>query len=257
MKPSTLTKYTLQCVLITASLLGLAAPVNSEDKKFVEVKPAPADPLPDWTGKADAAPSDQQVHIQVKFIEITRSVDDPEIPEKRYEKQLTDTQFQAYIRELSEKKGVDLMTAPSLVARGGQNATIQVIKEMIYPVGPGKDAELETENVGVTSYLKTCLDEEGKILVQSFSRISELEGFFKVTPEFDLPVFRRRDVETSTHLANGNTIVVGGIVDESTSEDVKKGRLGLIEKRISEKQSRELIITLSARLIRPDGRPVK
>jgi general secretion pathway protein D len=45
----------------------------------------------------------------------------------------TDPQFQMVIRALSQKKGVDLMSAPSVTTRSGQRATIEVIREFIYP----------------------------------------------------------------------------------------------------------------------------
>ena len=45
----------------------------------------------------------------------------------------TDPQFQVVIRALDQKRGVDLMSAPSIVTRSGQRASIQVIREFIYP----------------------------------------------------------------------------------------------------------------------------
>jgi len=45
----------------------------------------------------------------------------------------TDPQFQVVIRALSQKKGVDLMSAPSVTTRSGQRATIEVVREFIYP----------------------------------------------------------------------------------------------------------------------------
>ena len=45
----------------------------------------------------------------------------------------TDPQFQIVMRALSQKKGVDLMTAPSVIVRGGQKSKIEVIREFPYP----------------------------------------------------------------------------------------------------------------------------
>jgi general secretion pathway protein D len=45
----------------------------------------------------------------------------------------TDPQFQVVVRALSQKKGVDLMSAPSVTTRSGQRATVEVIREFIYP----------------------------------------------------------------------------------------------------------------------------
>ncbi|WP_245846555.1 Amuc_1098 family type IV pilus outer membrane protein [Prosthecobacter debontii] len=46
---------------------------------------------------------------------------------------LTDPQFGLVIRALAQRKGVDLMSAPSVTTKGGQRATIEVIREFIYP----------------------------------------------------------------------------------------------------------------------------
>ena len=40
---------------------------------------------------------------------------------------------QMIIRGLSQKKGADVMTAPSILAKSGESATIEVIREFIYP----------------------------------------------------------------------------------------------------------------------------
>lgn len=45
----------------------------------------------------------------------------------------TDPQYQMVMRALSQKRGVDLMTAPSITTRSGQRAKIEVIREFIYP----------------------------------------------------------------------------------------------------------------------------
>ncbi len=45
----------------------------------------------------------------------------------------TDPQFQVVIRALKQKKGADLMSAPSIVTRSGQRAKIEIIREFIYP----------------------------------------------------------------------------------------------------------------------------
>ena len=45
----------------------------------------------------------------------------------------TDPQFQIMMRALSQKKGVDLMTAPSVIVRGGAKSKVEVIREFPYP----------------------------------------------------------------------------------------------------------------------------
>ena len=45
----------------------------------------------------------------------------------------SDSQVQMIMRGLSQKKGADIMTAPSIMAKSGQKATIEIIREFIYP----------------------------------------------------------------------------------------------------------------------------
>ncbi len=45
----------------------------------------------------------------------------------------SDPQFQTVIRGLSQKKGVDLMSAPSVTTKSGTRATMEVVREFIYP----------------------------------------------------------------------------------------------------------------------------
>jgi general secretion pathway protein D len=45
----------------------------------------------------------------------------------------SDGQVQVIMRGLAQKKGTDLMTAPSVTAKSGQKATIEIIREFIYP----------------------------------------------------------------------------------------------------------------------------
>lgn len=42
-------------------------------------------------------------------------------------------QYQAVMRGLSQKKGVDLMSAPSVTTKSGTRATMEVVREFIYP----------------------------------------------------------------------------------------------------------------------------
>ncbi len=46
---------------------------------------------------------------------------------------LTDPQFQVILRALDQKKGTDLLSAPSILTRSGLQAQVEVIRELIYP----------------------------------------------------------------------------------------------------------------------------
>lgn len=46
---------------------------------------------------------------------------------------LTDPQFQVVMRGLNQKKGVDLSSSPEVMAKSGQRARVEIIREFIYP----------------------------------------------------------------------------------------------------------------------------
>ena len=121
----------------------------------------------------------------------------------------SDGQVQVIMRGLAQKKGTDLMTAPSVTARSGQKATIEVIREFIYPteyeppelpnsvgttsglttgltgsssssfpVTPATPTAFETKNTGVTLEIEPTIGENDFVIDLRFlPEIVEFEGF--------------------------------------------------------------------------------
>lgn len=120
-------------------------------------------------------------------------------------------QAQMIMRGLSQKKGADVMTAPSILAKSGESATIEVIREFIYPTeyeppelpqsvgttssssnnvdGGGGGAEIfpvtpatptgfETRNTGVTLEIEPTIGENNYSIDLRFApELVEFEGF--------------------------------------------------------------------------------
>lgn len=115
----------------------------------------------------------------------------------------TDPQFQVMIRALSQKKGVDLLSAPSVMARSGQRAKIEVIREFIYPteydppeipnqvgggigggavevfpVTPATPTAFETRNTGVTLEVDPVLGADKLTIDLNLApEVVEFDGF--------------------------------------------------------------------------------
>lgn len=124
----------------------------------------------------------------------------------------TDGQVQMIMRGLSQKKGADIMTAPSIVARSGEKATIEIVREFIYPteyeppelpnsvgstnnsstdifgnstgssnsfpVTPATPTAFETRNTGVILEVEPTLGEDGYTIDLRFApEIVDFEGF--------------------------------------------------------------------------------
>ena len=118
---------------------------------------------------------------------------------------------QMIIRGLSQKKGADVMTAPSILAKSGESATIEVIREFIYPteyeppelpqsvgttgnssnngdggggsteifpVTPATPTGFETRNTGVTLEIEPTIGENNYSIDLRFApELVEFEGF--------------------------------------------------------------------------------
>lgn len=122
----------------------------------------------------------------------------------------SDGQVQMIMRGLAQKKGTDLMTAPSVTARSTQKATIEIIREFIYPteyeppelpnsvggtsssdslfgggsssgsfpVTPATPTAFETRNTGVTLEIEPTIGENDFVIDLRFvPEIVEFEGF--------------------------------------------------------------------------------
>ncbi len=111
----------------------------------------------------------------------------------------TDPEFQVVIRALDQKKGVDLLSAPSVTARSGQRAKIEVIREFIYPteydppeipdrvatggdgsfpVTPATPTAFETRNTGVTLEVDPVIGADGYTIdLNLVPEVVEFEGF--------------------------------------------------------------------------------
>lgn len=119
----------------------------------------------------------------------------------------TDPQFGVVIRALAQKKGVDLMSAPSVTTKGGQQATVEVIREFIYPtefdppqiptnvgatngggnaaggggssipVTPTTPTAFEMRPVGVRMEVDPVIGENGSIDLNLLPEVTEFDGF--------------------------------------------------------------------------------
>jgi len=120
----------------------------------------------------------------------------------------SDGQVKMIMRGLSQKKGIDLMTAPSITAKSNQKAKIEIIREFIYPTEydppepgngggggnnnnnnnnngggqavatPANPTSFETRNTGVTLEIEPIIgDDDFMIDLRFVPEIVEFEGF--------------------------------------------------------------------------------
>jgi general secretion pathway protein D len=119
----------------------------------------------------------------------------------------TNPQFQVVIRALNQKKGIDLLSAPSVTTKSGQRAIIEVVRELRYPgtytapqvpsissttgttvigaaaavpvvVTPTTPATWETRNTGVTLEVEPVVGGDATTIdLNLIPQVVEFEGF--------------------------------------------------------------------------------
>jgi hypothetical protein len=102
---------------------------------------------------------------------------------------LPDPQFQVLIRSLSQRKKVDLLTAPSVTTRSGQQAELEVCREFVYPDEAGEQV---TKNPGIKLTLVPTITAEDQIDLDFSSRIVEFEGFENPKSDGEESIFAKK-----------------------------------------------------------------
>ncbi|MEQ1748248.1 MAG: M56 family metallopeptidase [Prosthecobacter sp.] len=202
----------------------------------------------------------RQIYLTAHFIEIRGKANEADgadkvlaealadFPASQREKRqlpivLDDPQNQAFIRKLSQQKGVDLMTTPSVTTRSGQKASIEVAREFI---PPGKKP-LE-KKVGVMLDLLPTLTKVDEIELTLNPRIVEFEGFKKNAQGQDEPVFSDRQADASLTLTPGQTVLLdlGSRMDTQEVEDITDGKTT----NTTDHFTRRAIVLVTAQIIR-------
>lgn len=257
--------------LFAVATLVCCASIGCQSTRSLAVKraqplPDPG-PLPAWTQAKDDAPADEkasQVLLATKFVELTHEAGSTDVPAKLYQKRMTDPQFQVYIRGLSQRKGADLMTAPSVVAREGQLAKVEVGRQLLHPEDPQDLEVTETEFIGVRNHLRARTVGGRKLKLDALGEVTELKGYHEVEPGVDEPVIETRRLGSTVTLADGETIAFGGLVSEVQQQVEDRvpffGDLPLLGRLFRRTETltynRELIMMVTPTLLDPAGRPI-
>ena len=215
-----------------------------------------------------------------------------------------DAQFKSIMRGLDQKKGIDIMARPSVVTRSGQASNIAVIREFIYPteyeppevpqtvegggsapVTPATPTAFETRDVGITLEVLPVADANKRFVDVTLNpSFVEFDGFVnygspiraatdvigagsvEITKNAILmPVFSAQKLATQLTVADGATIVIGGLMTESVKNVEDKvpvlGGLPVVGRMFSSKSresvSTALIFLVNIELIDPTGRPYR
>ena len=215
---------------------------------------------------------------------------------------------QALMRGLDQKKGVDVMSKPSIVTRSGQASSIVIAREFIYPTEyeppqlasmggsqsagatqtatPANPSAFQKRDVGISLEVLPVVDSSKQFVTVTLNpSLSNFDGFVNYgspinsvtqgalgTETFTLtenailmPVFSDQKLSTQVDVADGATMVLGGLMKDSIQnvEDQTPGlgKLPLVGRFFQSKSrkavSTAIIFLVNVELMDPTGRRLR
>ena len=203
---------------------------------------------------------------------------------------LSGTQYQAVLHALAENKKTKTLSAPRVTTLNNETATIKVVTEFVYATryeasvvredlnGDGKfDAVVNgvretrfvnvpqdfiTKDLGILLHVTPSVgDDLHTITLALEPEVSEKKTDDKFGGEVTLPRFTARRLDTSVVIDNGETVMLGGLMKDTTAKTVTKvpilGSLpilgALFRKDDDAIERSNLLIFVTASLVNPSG----
>jgi beta-lactamase regulating signal transducer with metallopeptidase domain len=204
---------------------------------------------------------------------------------------LTDPQFQVLIRALSQRKGVDLLLAPSISLSDGESKVLEVTRDFVYPndysppveakesikapgsfpASPATPKDFRKIPLGVQYQVKATLLPDNRIELDLSPRISELReylnyggtiwqagngkptGVIVSENKIMMPVVDAKSQRMIVQVADGQTVVLGGFVQERELQIVDRlPVIGLVADSKKTVERRFIFAFVTARLLDAD-----
>jgi pilus assembly protein CpaC len=179
---------------------------------------------------------------------------------------LTTQDFTSWLVDAQKTDGlVKILAEPNIVAISGQEGSFLAGGEIMIPVPQTNGTVgLEGKTFGVGLRFTPTVLEEGRINIKVAPEVTDLVGFNPVATSglgstVVVPTFTTRRVNTTVQLREGQSLAIGGLLQDNFNEQVKRfpvlGEIPILGAlfRSSEyqKNKTELLIVVTPRLIKP------
>lgn len=163
---------------------------------------------------------------------------------------------------ISESKGlVKILAEPKLLAIDGQQGSFNVGNEIPYPasVAMSGTTAYTFKNTGVIlNFTPTILEKSNRVILKLSPEVSEVDE--SLGTKYGTVGFKTRKVDTTVELADGETLVIAGLLQHTTStSDYKVPGLGdipgigfLFSNLSRSKYDTELVIFITPKIVESD-----
>lgn len=173
------------------------------------------------------------------------------------------SRLDAVIRALRRTGEFRSLAEPNLIAREGQEATFLAGGEFPFPVLQGGNSNAVTitwKEFGVRLNFTPTVTNSGNVRLKVMPEVSSLDFANGLTISgFEIPSLLTRRVSTDVELSPGQTLAIGGLLDNSMRESVDKipilgdiPILGTFFKSTTSRENRtELLVLVKPHLVEP------
>jgi general secretion pathway protein D len=171
-----------------------------------------------------------------------------------------DDRLDVKLRALEEEGKLNILSRPYILASNNQTATITVGNEVPF-IRDSRTTEtgqtintIEYEDIGIILEVTPYINNDGLVIMDLSHEISAISGnSIPISETVDASVFAKRSSQNRVIARNGQTVVIGGLMEDRLTETEKKVPLlgdipilGMLFKRVEEVKSKtELLIFLT------------
>lgn len=121
----------------------------------------------------------------------------------------------------AESKGlVRILAEPKLLVMDGKDGSFNVGQEVPYPssIGMSSTPTYSFKNTGVIlNFTPTILEKSNRIILKLAPEVSEVDKSYTDKQSAAPPAFKTRKVDTTVELADGETLVIAGLLKHTTA----------------------------------------
>ncbi len=166
----------------------------------------------------------------------------------------------------AEKKDnlVKVLAEPNIVAISGQEASFLVGGEIMIPIPSANQVRLLPKEFGIGVRFTPTVLEEGRIHLRVSPEVSELVSITNVASTglgqvLAIPTFTTRRISTTVQLNDGQSLAIGGLLQDDFKEQVKRFPMlgevpvlgALFRSSDFQMKKTELMVIVTPRLVKP------
>ncbi len=132
------------------------------------------------------------------------------------------------LHALQEAGKLNILSRPYILTSNNQAATITVGSQVPFATGEttsnvGTQTTTEYRDIGIILEVTPSINPEGLVNMTVRPEISSLSGeSVQISEKLDLPVFTTRSSETKVAVRDGQTIVIGGLIQDELRDTIRK-----------------------------------